>query len=442
MMLVEDLPTHPLFQNASVEWLKVTGAIAGFPLKIGERVVGVMNISYRHRHRFHDSEVQMIRLLASHASIAIENARLYQEVSDYANQLADRVRERTRELERERAQLQAILDSMGEGVIYDEQHEIKYSNRALTDMTGYPDNPWQDYADLLHTLVPNEEAFAALQVQIEEAIQRQWQDEIMIQRADGSTFDASIVSRPVIDAHGEPTGAVTIIQDISAAKALQEQKDRFIAHASHELRTPLANLRTRLYLIKRQPNKQKYHLEVMDSVAAHMTELVEELLDISRFERGLITLQPEWCIIQDFLNYVYEVQQPEAQKKNLSFFKSWSAEPLQAFVDGRRLRQVVTNLVVNAINYTPEGGRVEIRLVTDDAHFEIQVEDTGQGIAEEHQTQIFQPFFRATQGAELGTGLGLAIADQIVKMHGGEILLTSEVGKGSLFRVRLPVQVS
>ncbi|MBZ0310514.1 MAG: GAF domain-containing protein, partial [Anaerolineae bacterium] len=416
-------------------------AIISLPLKIGERVVGVMNMTYRQEHEFSDTELQTLQLLASHASIAIENARLYQTISDYAEQLADRVRERTYELERERAQLQAILDSMGEGLIYDEDLDIKYYNRALLDITGFNTPTWETQHDFWTELVVDEKKRIQLMHSLYTTINQHtpWRGEVTMRHQDGTPFEARITCHPVQDVRGNVTGAVMLIQDISADKELQAQKDRFISHASHELRTPLANLKTRLYLFKRNPDKRDYHMKIMENVADQMSELVEDLLDMSRFERGVIEMNQDWHVLQDLLNVVYEVQLPEAEKKQITFTKQLPDEPVRAWVDFKRLRQVITNLVVNAINYTPPDGTLSLRLLEAGDFVEIHVQDTGIGIPPELHEQVFQPFFRATQGAEGGTGLGLAISYQIVKQHQGDILLESASGQGSTFKVRLPV---
>ncbi len=436
--VVNNVQQHPLYQGQHFEFMS---AIMGLPLKIGERVVGVMNIVYAEPHHFEEVTMQALQLLVNQASIAIENARLYETVSEYAERMADRVRERTYELERERAQLQAILDSMGEGVVYDENLTIKYYNRALREITGYENSGWKNYSEMMASLIPEEKTRSHLIESLYRSIDRQeaWCSEVVMHHQDGSPFTARIICHPVIDALGSITGAVMLMQDISADKELEAQKDRFIAHASHELRTPLANLKTRLYLLKRQPEKQDYHLKIMEHVSEQMSELVEDLLDVSRFQRGVLEMEQHWHVIQELLQFVHEVQMMEAEKKQITFTKIVPETPLQAWVDLRRLRQVVTNLVINAINYTPAGGQMELRLVEDGDFFEIQVQDNGIGIAPEHHQQVFEPFFRATQSTERGTGLGLAITYQIVKLHQGDILLESDLGKGSLFRVRLPI---
>jgi two-component system phosphate regulon sensor histidine kinase PhoR len=232
-----------------------------------------------------------------------------------------------------------------------------------------------------------------------------------------------------------------VIRDISKEKALQEQKDRFIANASHELRTPLANVKTRLYLLQMQPEKRELHLRILNQVANNMAELVENLLDVSRFERGIIPLHRRETTLQTLIENVVNIQQPEAERKTITLNATLPAEPIRAYVDPQRIAQVVTNLVSNAINYTPEGGRITVELEPDadspDRAVQMRVRDSGIGISQEMIAQVFDPFFRASEETAKGTGLGLTIAREIVSLHGGEIRVESELGKGSTFIVKL-----
>jgi PAS domain S-box-containing protein len=346
------------------------------------------------------------------------------------------------QLEYERAQLQAILDSMGEGVIYDENLQTRYINQALTHLTGYTIEEWQGYLNPLKSDNMIEEDFQALSQSIYDDITQRgiWRGEVRLRRKDGSEFDAGLTCTEVTGADGNVVGAVTIIRDISAEKALQEQKSRFVANASHELRTPITNLKTRLYLMRKQPEKIDYHLQVIEDVAARMQRLVEDMLDVSRFERGLIPLYQREVVLQQLVSGVVEVQRAEAERKRIRLICELPSEPLHVLADPERMTQVITNLVVNAINYTPEGGSVYVHVTNDEDCAAIHVRDTGVGIAPDQLQQVFQPFFRASQGVSSGTGLGLTIVKDIIERHGGTIEVDSQVGQGSRFSIKLALQ--
>ena len=343
------------------------------------------------------------------------------------------------QLEYERAQLQAILDSMGEGVIYDENLQTRYINQALTRLTGFNVEEWKGYLNPLKSARMTDDDFEALNQSINDSVGRKgiWRGEVELRRKDGSEFDAALTCTEVTGMDEKVVGAVTIIRDISVEKALQEQKSRFVANASHELRTPITNLKTRLYLLRKQPEKMDNHLQIIEDVTARMQRLVEDMLDVSRFERGQIPLQQQHVVLQDLVSGVVEVQRAEAERKGIRLTAELPAAPLHVFADPERITQVITNLVVNAINYTPEGGSVFVHADSEDDCAVIQVRDTGVGIASDQLQQVFQPFFRASQGVSSGTGLGLTIVKDIVELHGGTIAVESKVGQGSRFSVRL-----
>ena len=235
-----------------------------------------------------------------------------------------------------------------------------------------------------------------------------------------------------------------LFRDVGQEKALQAQKDRFIASASHELRTPVTNLKMRLYLARHQPDKVEEHLAAIENSTNHMMNLVENLLDVSRFERGLIVLHPERVTLQELVEQVVEDQRLIAEERSISLGSDVPDAPIAAFVDPDRILQVIANLVTNAINYTPANGRVLVKLLREGQNGRdqavIAVKDTGIGIPSEAAAHIFEPFFRgAGQASVKGTGLGLTIVREIVSLHGGEVAVQSEIGAGSTFFVRLPL---
>ena len=236
-----------------------------------------------------------------------------------------------------------------------------------------------------------------------------------------------------------PVRAVTLICDVSQERALQDQKDRFIANASHELRTPLTNMKMRLYLLHRQPERFAEHLEVLDIVTNRMERLVDELLDQSRFERGVIALERKPVDLRQLLLTALDVQRPTAENQGLSLIGNLPDEQVVAIVDGGRITQVVTNLISNAINYTAAGGTITIDLERQDDQALIHVRDTGIGIPQAMLSQIFEPFFRVNEAVARGTGLGLTISREIVRRHRGDITVRSTDGEGSTFTVQLPL---
>jgi PAS domain S-box-containing protein len=423
------------------------------PIRVNGEVIGMINLDSAAANRFDDQTARNLQAFADQTSIALRNAQLYTQVRRYAEELEFLIAERTEALMKERRQLQTILNAMTEGVSYtegtfteDAELTTVYVNPALSSITGY--EPAALMRSNLRVLLDPADADEAATANRSEAltamsIRGTWSSEKKIYRADGRPIEVELKVTRVDDGAGNLVGAVTVLRDISEEKALAEQRERFIAHASHELRTPVTNLMTRLYLARKRPEQFAQHLDLLDEIAGRMKQLVDDLLDVSRMDRQLVALRREPLIIDELLRSVVRLQQGEADKKHIALsFEADSSATIRA--DRDRLTQVITNLIANAINYTPEGGSVTLCLQTyaSEDSVEIIVTDTGIGIPAEHLSHIFKPFFRVPNESVSvkGSGLGLAISKEIIDLHGGSLIVESEAGKGSRFIVRLPLE--
>lgn len=435
-------------------WVKTpyslwTMSYVGAPILSEGRVIGLINLRSEIEGIFTEEHAERLQAFANQAGIAIQNARLLQEIRRYAAELEERVVERTAQLNHERAQLRAILDSMRDGVIYyDSIGRPQYTNHSLIDLTGFDTGEWLrttiDFFCESEDPADREEWQRRLARTLEQ--QRFWQSELRLKRRDEAAFDASLTITRVRNIEGEQIGMVAVVRDISKDKQLEEQKARFITSASHELRTPIANIKTRLYLIKRQPDKTTEHMEVIGTVIDWMQRLVENLFDLARFERGVITVDLQPLVLQDMVRDVIHIQQAEAEERDITLDYDFPPEAVHLQADRYRLTQVMTNLISNALHHTPAGGRIRVE-VAEGAAAEnaarpgafIRVRDTGSGIEAQHLPYLFQPFFRGKEDNK-GAGLGLSIAREIVERHEGQIMVESEVGSGSCFIVWLPLQ--
>src|SRR6185369_4871447 len=184
---------------------------------------------------------------------------------------------------------------------------------------------------------------------------------------------------------------------------LQAQKTRFISNTSHELKTPLANLRTRLHLLRKQPDKMEEHLQVMESVTAYMQQLIIEMLDVARFEQGVMMLEREKAGIEDLIREAIKGFQARAARREIDLNADLPPNQHMVFVDHKRIAQVFTNLISNAVNRTSKGGHVLVRLLDrPDSKIAIEVEDDGAGIPADMIAHVFQPFSIASQGLVSG----------------------------------------
>lgn len=416
----------------------------GAPIATDTEFIGWLSVDSAYPGTFNEIHGQRLLAFTNQAAIAIQNARLLEKIREYAASLEDLVRERTAELESERAQLRAILDSMRDGVIFRDGDDIpQYTNRALQNIMGYTFEEWLYQPPYGHINVETD-AIAELRRRIERTIQYQgfWRGDVKLRRKDGSIFDASLTRAEVRDAEEQRIGQLSVIRDISAEKHLEEQKARFIASASHELRTPITNLKTHLYLMRHKPTHLEHYLDVAESVANWMQNLVENLFDLSRFERGVMALMREERDIQALVRDAINYQRPEAAHQHIDLHVEMPDTPIRVNLDPHKITQVLTNLLSNALNYTPEGGHIDVRVWLDSAEppkqVHISVQDTGIGIPAEYLPQVFQPFFRGRNDNK-GAGLGLSISKEIVELHGGELSVESTYGEGSCFTISLNI---
>lgn len=433
-------------------WVK---SHVGAPIITGGQVVGFIGLSSPEANAFNEDHASRLMIFANQAAIAIQNARLYAEIWHSATQLQRKVNESRAELENERVRLNAILNALTEGVLFtDVDWRTVYINRPLEELTGYS-NEELNSPSVMATLMSLPPDYAGtLQKMIMSELHESgiWRYNAVVRRRDDSEFHGSLIATQVNSARGKMLGTVTVLRDVSEEKRLEQQKAQFIANASHELRTPIANMKTRLYLMRRQPEKLEEHLQIAEMVTDRMRRLVEALLDLSRFEHGQIPVTRRLTQLQSLILEVYTLQEPEAEKRSQTLSHDLPSEPLYAQVDSLRFSQVITNLVTNAIHYTLDSGQIRISLHTemavlptdedDNAPREpiltavICVRDNGPGIPPRILPNIFKPFVR---GSELssGVGLGLAITQEIVQLHKGQITVESSPGTGTSFYVRL-----
>jgi PAS domain S-box-containing protein len=449
--------------RAYADWklFETTGWIRSYmcaPIRLGSRVIGFVNADSMTPNRFTAGDGERLQALADQAAIAIHNARLYRRLKREKLLLERRVRERTADLRAERERLQVILDGMVEGVVYCDfvnrsfVNQVVYVNQGMIELAGYSAEDYQQHGiNLFRSPGQSDEDFQRELNDILNTLKsgKPWTGTYAIEHKDGRSCDIHETSTPIISPNGAVVGAVSVLRDVSRERALERERANFVAYASHELRTPITNLKTRLYLAHKQRERLDDHLRVMSEVVEWMQRLVDELLTVSRFEQGVTPLQRQPVRLDDLIAGLVELQKPEAERKGQSL--NWYAPdyPVEVSIDAERIRQVVTNLITNAINYTPPNGTIGVRLSVRSSpgsradgrpnEASIEVIDTGIGIAAEHLPFIFQPFYRVASSVP-GTGLGLSIAREIVRLHGGHIEVASKVGSGSRFIIRLPLE--
>jgi signal transduction histidine kinase len=237
---------------------------------------------------------------------------------------------------------------------------------------------------------------------------------------------------------------VELRQALAQEKELSELKSRIITTISHEYRTPLTTIASSAELLevyghKWDNDKQLKHFQRIQSAIKHMTALVDDVLFVNKAEFEKLEFNPAPLNLVAFINeLIDELRSTVSDKYNLTFTSV--GKFTNADLDEKLLRQIFTNLISNALKYSPDGGKVQVRLTCEENNVIFQVQDEGIGIPIEDQQKLFESFARASNvGAIAGTGLGLSIVKKCVNLHGGQITVESEVSAGTTFTVSLPL---
>ena len=247
------------------------------------------------------------------------------------------------------------------------------------------------------------------------------------------------------DAHRH--GVVALFRDISKEKEAARHKSEFVAHAAHELRTPLSAIIAYMeMLVDGEAGDEKTraeYYEIIQTAARRLGRMIDNILNISRIEAGTVRIQKAPVAISVLVKEAADTLRPKAEEKKLTLSEELAPVVDRVLGDRDLLEQAVLNLISNAIKYTPEGGQILVRMSTHDNRLiRIEVTDSGVGIPKEDLPRMFEKFFRveANKGMAPGTGLGLSLVKQVVEtVHGGEVSIASEVGRGSTFAMMLPL---
>ena len=331
--------------------------------------------------------------------------------------------------ESERQKMEGIITNIQDGVIVMDRHQnILLANSAVrtifnlkdSDLVGKP----------LASAIPNEDLIALMARASDGPLKYH-----EVNFEDGRVYNAQYTPIPKI-------GSAVTMQDISYLKELDRLKSDFIHTVSHDLRSPLTAILGYTELIHRtgtlNSNQEEFIHRLQDSIQ-HMTTLVNDLLDLGRLDAGFDTRR-EVVYLENILKYSLDLFDNQIKKKHikLSVEISLNLKPLRA--NPIRIRQMLDNLIGNAIKYTPSEGRVYVSMTMQDDQIVLRVADTGMGIPADEQARVFEKFYRASNatGGEAGSGLGLAIVKSIVESHQGRVWVESVVGNGSAFIVLLP----
>lgn len=351
--------------------------------------------------------------------------------------MAGRLRETIRALERERTESVAILDNMADGIIItDADARIRMVNPSTERMLGISRRfaIGRSFAQV----VREHQIIGVLQ-----ACLREHQEQVeLVELGQRGPFLQVIATPLRIDS--EPGACLMVLQDLGHVRRLETIRREFVSNISHELRTPLASLRALVDTLRDgalddRPAALRF-LDRIDVEVDTLTQMVRELLELSRIESGQVPMALRPVSVADVVTPPVERLRAQAERAGLALDAQIPEDLPPILADIERVHQVVTNLVHNAIKFTPSGGAITVRAALSGDRVIVSVADTGLGISPEALPRIFERFYRADPSRSgLGTGLGLAIAKHIVQAHGGAIWAESVEGKGSEFHFELPL---
>jgi PAS domain S-box-containing protein len=404
------------------------------PLVFADKPLGLLIVFRSYQAHIIASDLQILQSFADQAAIAVHNAQLYGAINQ------------------ERQRLSAIINNSGDGVMMlDEDLHVVQVNRAFEFMTGWSA---RDAVGLTHDEVVQwlkhdqmdlrEAIESGVFVKPESASNTHYV-EGDIQRRDGLVTSIGITYAPLLDGEGRVKSYIANLRDITNFRKAQEMQNVFISTVSHELRTPVALIKGYASTLNRPDarwdvNVVKNGLTVIEEEADRLTELIDDLLTASKIQAERTVKLHLADVKLDALG-ARAVERFSTQTNRHQFRLSFQHDFPTIQGDARLLRQVIDNLITNAIKYSPNGGTITVGGRYTETSVTFFVRDEGTGISEHDQKHIFERFYRvdnALTSKTKGTGLGLYLVRAIIEAHHGEINVKSQPGHGSTFYFKLP----
>lgn len=389
--------------------------------------IGVLHVfNKKYGNVFIEEDVKLLERMAKNAAAVVASAQLYREVVE------------------EKEELESIIESVYAGLIMvGHNGKITQINNSAKEMLGL--QPSDIATKPFDEIVTHDDIRQMIHIALNEGQDKT--GEIEIPLPDGGSRVYQSQSTPVRADDGSTIGAVAIFNDITEIRSVERMKTAFVSTVSHELRTPLTSIKGFISTLlsdtegefDRDTIFEFYN--IIDQECDRLTRLISDLLNVSRIEAGrALDLNPKPVELEGLISKVVGAQRSYATKHTLDIVGSEGLPSIVA--DEDKIDQILTNLINNAIKYSPDGGKVTVRCEGRDSVVRIAVEDEGIGIPKEHQTKVFDRFHRVdTRDTReiYGTGIGLFLVKHLVEAHGGEIWVESEVGKGSQFIFTLPL---
>ncbi len=445
----EELPqNHPLQAPLTRAGIQ---SMVRYPLAVGGELIGTLLLFDQPGLDRISETNQIIHLLVPPIALALKNALNYHKIEQQAMELEQRVEERTAEFkdalaeaEAARRKIELILEAISDGLLFTDRDNriVLMSPSAETIL---------ERCKMENLQRPMEEVLAGTLLldqlsAISDGREEQGSVEWTFGGDDTGARICQARSEVVNDQHGEVSGIITLLRDVSRERELDRIKNEFISTAAHELRTPLTSvIGFSEILLKREehgivdPAQQKEFLSSIHEKSKRLEIIISDLLDLSRIQAGQrVSLQKAPCDICQLLEQITTEFQQETDNHQLEL--SLPEEPVELSADRIKLEQVLENLISNAIKFSPPGSTIRVAGRSAGDVFQVSVEDEGIGMTPKQVEKVFDKFYRvdASDTASEGLGLGMSIVKNIVEVHGGKIRVESELDNGTTVYFTLP----
>jgi two-component system, OmpR family, phosphate regulon sensor histidine kinase PhoR len=414
-------------------------------LSLGIAYIGVLIVSFRMTKQI-SKPIEDIQRVAKELAKGNYEARTYEhrldetgDLSRSINILASNLSKMTYEQQKQTNRLQTLIENMGSGLLLiNERGNVRLVNRELKKILGGKANKWVNHN--YKTAVPYETIVKVIEETFTfgQNVKRHIVLSLNIERK-----HFVIYSAPILNDEQHLQGVALLFHDITELKKLEKMRKDFVANVSHELKTPMTSIKgfaeTLLDGAMDDDNVRKRFLEIILKESDRLTQLLQDLLDLSKLEKEEFMLHVSSFSLSEVIDECIIMLSGKAHTKQITLKANELDHPIIE-ADQARIKQVLLNLISNAITYTPQHGQIKITLLEKAEHVEINIKDTGIGMAKKEIPRIFERFYRVDKARSRqsgGTGLGLAIVKHIVEAHAGKIKVDSQEGVGTTFKIYL-----